>query len=140
MAWILDNFAAICAVIVSIISAVLSILAKKGINASTPGAAGDVYTALKVAVNMLPSLITFSENANEGKSGEAKKAFVITFIENMYAGRGLTMSDDDKKTIGTYIDEIVAATKAMHVGIGVKKNEENQRNDISGITGLRSIT
>lgn len=135
--WILDNSAAICSFVVAVLSFVLSIMTKRGINANSDGFAGSAYTALKSALRVLPNYITFSEDINKGKTGEEKKAFVMTFIESMYAGRGLELDDDSRAEISTYIDNIVAATKLIHTNGKDNKNEENKRNDISGITGLR---
>ena len=136
-AWIMDNFAAICSFIVAGLSFVLSIMTKRGINTGSAGMQGDIYTALKCALRVLPNYITFSETANAGKTGEEKKAFVMTFIESMYAARGLTLDDDSRAEISTYIDNLVTATKVMHTGKDNAKNEENIRNDIDGVTGLR---
>ena len=134
--FLVNNFASIATIIVGILSTGCSIAILLSKNSATKS----TFTAIQQAVKMLPNLITVSENANSNKDGETKKAFVMTFIENMLAGRGIVMTEDIRNTISTHIDDIVRATKEMHIvkEISLYGKEDNQRNDISTVTGLRA--
>lgn len=135
MEWVLNNLGFIIAIVLTLVSSITTFI----INYKSKGASSALLSAMQVVNKMLPSLITTSENVNAGASGATKKAFVMTFVENMLAGRGLTVSDELRAQIGESIDAIVACTKTLHTGIktGATSNE-NSRNDIDGITGLRT--
>lgn len=135
MEWIVNNIGFLCAVALTLTSAIATFI----VTFKTKGASSALLSAMQVVNKMLPSLITTSENVNAGASGETKKAFVMTFVENMLVGRGLTVDEKLKAEIGESIDAIVACTKTLHTNIktGATTNE-NSRNDIDGITGLRT--
>lgn len=139
--WIADNAVTLFAAVLGAIGFVLSLF---GIKVKTPAVnvdASKAFAALKVALEMLPNFITFSEKTNEGAPGEIKEAFVLTFVESVYNARGLEFSDADRETVKKHIASIVKATKAMHTTLTEgKKNEDNSRNDIDGVTGLRAIS
>lgn len=140
--WISDNFASLGTVLVAFCSLVLSVFGIKA-KGKAPAASNSPksFAALKVALELLPRFITFSEATNRNATGEEKEAFVLTYIESVYNARGIEFTEEDCNTIKKHIASIVKATKTMHTNSnGEKANETNSRNDIDGVTGLRAIS
>lgn len=138
--WMTDNLATLIAAIMAFIGMVLSLfgIKVKGVNAPAGNAESKNFAALKVALEMLPNFITFSEKTNSGAPGEQKETFVLTFVESVYNARGVEFTDADRETIKKHIAAIVKATKAMHTD-GENTNEKDRRHDIDGVTGLRAV-
>ena len=131
--FIVNNIAEICSMLLACASVVFTFLNKTHVAKSNT-----VYEVIQFALKMLPRFIAVSESANAEKDGATKKAFVMTFIENIFAGRGITITEDIRNTIEEHIDSIVKTTKEVNIDSkGSTANEENIRNDIDGITGLR---
>lgn len=132
--FIVDNITAICSLLLAGVTAVFTFFTK---TKTTKVSA--IFEGVQFVLKLIPSLIRASENANTNTSGETKKAFVMTLIEAIFAGRGLVMTDDIRATLSDHIDEIVKTSKEVNINSkGISTNgEENQRNDISGVTGLR---
>ena len=76
--------------------------------------AGDALTKV---YNMLPGLITFSETMNSDKPGAVKKEFVINYIKNTFAMLNVELDDVALTAISGAIDDIVTATKTIHIGM-----------------------
>lgn len=132
--FIATNITAIGSLLLAIATSVLTVLSK---SSSSKNKA--VYEAVQFVVKILPRLIAFSESSNAGKTGATKKEFVMTFVETILSGRGVIMTDAIRSEISENIDAIVNVTKEIHTTTkeGKAENEENLRNDIDGVTGLR---
>lgn len=121
--FISNYFGAICVVITALASLALGVINfvfqkkyKDGIPPSVAEPLTNASATLTKVYKMLPNLITFSETMNSNKSGSAKKEFVLNYIKQLFAMMNVTISDEALNEVSSAIDDIVTATKQMHIG------------------------
>lgn len=107
----LSTFWSILCTVIAVVCAVLTFIFKRSKKAGQLAPVADLFTKIS---KMLPGLITFSETINSGKSGEAKKEYVITYIKQTFAMMGAELNEATLADISELIDDIVKATKQMH--------------------------
>ena len=85
---------------------------------------GVFLNAVNTITKILPELINFSEIMNEGKPGEEKKAFLMNFIQELFATMGTVADDSTMLQFSAIIDNTIKLSKQIHTEKGTENDIE----------------